>query len=220
MIPLNKLIANIQNSRGGGSPTDDLEISDRQVEFILDHFRAEIVAQRVNNNKSIDGLYQELNNVKLIATKDFRPYREDVTILRSREKLPSMVSAHDNGYVIDFVGPKDALLGFHKSSVSLYNLDSHNPYIRNLYFISDGYLYIATKDRNFLRGVYTKAAFNSPREVRAFEGFVDNSVDFEWSYPIPGNLIGSLNNMAMNNEFRWAEMFPSDDVNDGKDAKQ
>lgn len=155
----------------------------------------------------------------MIATKDFRTQNRDASVLRSKVQLPSMVSGHNRGFVIDFIGLRDEFLGFHKSTVHTFNIDLENPYVRNLYFISDDYLYVVTKTRRMLREVYVKAVFSDPRQALVFMDKADALTGYNWEYPIPGNLIGSLNNMVINNEFRWTEVLKSDDVNDGNDAE-
>ena len=54
MATLKEIIYNIKNLQGRGEFTDDLKLSDRQLEFIIDHFRAELAAQKANTGKSTD----------------------------------------------------------------------------------------------------------------------------------------------------------------------
>jgi hypothetical protein len=220
MAKLNELIYNLKNLQNKGEHSDDQKLGNRQMEFILNHFRVEIAAQRANNNKSIDGFYQELDNTKLAQTRDFRPYRSDVTIFKSKDPVPTMATAHDVGFINQFVGTRDEFLGFQQSSVHTYNIDLENPYVQSVYFFVDNYLYTATKNSNLLREVFVRAVFNNPREVIEYNKGVDPMRGYDWEYPIPGNLIGSLNNLVINNEYRWMQVIPSDLVNDGNDAKQ
>lgn len=220
MVQLSKLIYNLKNVPGFGGHSDDQGFGNRQIEFILNHFRSEIASQRVNNRKSTDGFYQELHDFKIVSTKDFIPQEDYAKIFKSKDRLPAMVTAHSRGFVIDFVGNRDEFLGFQKSSIHTFNLDIQNPLIRNIYFVSDGFLYIITKNRVNIREIFVRALFSDPRAVLEFEGKADKSTGYSWDYPIPENLIGQLNNLAINNEFRWGTILPSDDINDGKDAKQ
>jgi hypothetical protein len=41
----------------------------------------------------------------------------------------------------------------------------------------------------------------------------------DWEYPIPEGLIGQLNNLIINNEYRWMSIIPQDLLNDGKNAE-
>ncbi len=221
MITLKKLIYSIKNLQGRGEHTDDFKFSDRQFEFIIDHYRAELAAQRINARKSVDGFYQTLNDLKLEKSKQLRPYKDDVTLLVSKEKLPQVLTSHESGSVFGFVGDRAEFMGFQKSELSTYNIDLQHPYIKNTFFELDDHLYIGTRDINYRREVFVQAVFTSPRDVREFEkGDIDPFDPFNWEYPIPGNLIGQLTNMIMSNEYKWTHLFLTDYVNDGRDDKQ
>ena len=220
MAKISEIIYNIKNLRNKGEHTDDQKLNDRQLEYIVNHFRAELASQRANNNKSVEGFYQEIEDLKLSKTSDFKSFNPNVTILKSKNRLPEMATAHDLGYIIQFVGTRDEFLGFQQSSVHTFNIDLESPYIQNTYFLADGYLYIATKDNSFLREVYVRAIFSNPRVVNLLNNKITIMSGLNWDYPLPDNLIGSLNNMIINNEYRWMHMLPSDHINDTKDAEQ
>ena len=219
MSKLSEIVYNIKNLSGRGEHTDDQKLGDRQLEFIVDHFRAEIASQRANNNKSIDGFYQELTDLKLVATKEFKPYNLDVTILKSKTQLPSLVTSHDVGFIIQFVGLRDEFMGFQQSSVHTYNIDLESPYVQSVYFIVGGYLYIATKVNTFIREILVRGIFSNPRDVVELSSDFNIFNGLDWDYPIPGNLIGSLNNMILNNEYKWMHILKPDNINDSKDAE-
>ncbi|WP_428743149.1 hypothetical protein [Tenacibaculum sp.] len=216
MSTLSKIVYNFKNLPG--SHSDDFSPSDRQIEFIVNHFRSELASQRVNTKKSTDGFYQEIINLKVEKTKDFRPFKDNVEILRSKSKLPSMVTSHNRGEVIDFIGMRDDFLGFQKTTVHTFNIDLENPMVTELYFTSGDYLYIVSQGRSLIREVYMKAVFSDPREVKIFNGELTLINGMDWDYPLPDNLIGQLNNMIINNEFRWGQIVQPDLINDGKDA--
>lgn len=220
MSTLKEIIYNIQNLPGKGKKTDDVKLSNRQLEFIINHARTEIAAQRVNSKKSLEGFWQELNNLKISATRDFRPYNSDVTILKSIIKLPSIATGHEYGHLIDFIGFRDAVMSMQKSTVNTFNLDIENPYIKSLFFIVDDYLYIVTRDSRLSKEVYVRAVFESPKTCVEIEGNLDPFDEFNWEYPIPTGLIGQLNNIVVNSEFKWINIFPQDLKNDSQDAQQ
>lgn len=214
MSTLKQLIYNVKNLNG--KHTDDYSMTDRQLEFIFNHFRAEVASQRVNSKKSIDGFTQEIPAVQLLKTSDFRPRRNDVYILKSKDPLPNIVTSH-RGDIIDYVGVRDEYLGFQKSSLQTFNLDMENDFVSEAYFTTQGHLYIVSKNRRMLKSVYMSAVFGDPRAYMDYMG-MDTSGDFE--YPVPSNLIGQVNNLVINNEYRWGKMILPDLINDGQDAKQ
>lgn len=214
-MKLDKLIYNLKNLKNGGEHTDDTLPGNRQFEFIIDHFRSEIAAQRVNQKKSVIGFLQSADELKLKSYKGFR--HPDVTFLTT-ENLPSIVTSH-RGHIIERVGTRNRPLGMQKSSLSTYALDLSNPLTREVYFIEGDNLVIATKNNSMLREVFVSAVFESPREVLIANGKADETTGHDWEYPLPGNLVGSVNNMVINNEFRWASMLKADLINDGKDAE-
>ena len=220
MATLAELIYNIKDLRGGGSEVDDSKLTKRQLEFIFNHFRAEIAGQRTNQGKALDGFYQELNNIKLESTKDFRPYNPDVIILKSKDKLPSPITRHENGYVLQFVGLRDEFISFQTSSVHTYNIDMEHPFVQSVYFIVDEYLYICTRRMSPLREVFVRGVFESPREVIYSNNGENLLLGYDWVYPFPAGLLSQLNSLVVNNEYRWMNMLPADLVNNGREDKQ
>jgi len=218
MATIKQLTYNIKNLQGRGEFTDDLKLSDRQVEFIINHFRAEIAAQRYNVKKSVGGFYQRLEDLKLYKTNDFRANLPDVVILKTKE-FPTIASSH-KGDIVRFVGTRDEFMGFQSSGIHTYNIDLENPYVRNIYFTQGDFLYICTKNYMMLREVYIEAVFNNPRAVKAFQGELDLFNKEDWEYPIPDGLIGQLNNMIINGEYNWMHLLRADKINDGSDDKQ
>ena len=216
MSTLSKIIYNFKNLPGTYS--DDFSPSNRQLEFIVNHFRAELAAQRANTNKSTDGFYQEIKDLKLISTRDFRPFKSGVTILRTKDKIPNLVSTHNRGFLIDYVGFRDDFLGFQKTTLQTFNIDLENPMVTELFFNTEDYLYIVTQGKSFAKEVYLKGVFSDPREVKLMNKEITITSGLNWDYPLPDNLIGQLNNFIINNEFRWKQILQPDLINDGKDA--
>ena len=217
MATLKEIIYNIKNLQGRGEFTDDLKLSDRQLEFIINHFRAELAAQKANTGKSTSGFYQQLTNLKLNSTKDFRPHHPEVKIFKS-DKLPAFAKYH-KGSRVHFVGTRDGMFPFQQSEIHTFNIDMENPYVMNTFFNHGGYLYICTKNTSLLREVYVEGVFDSPREVAELEGKIDPFDEFNWHYPIPNGVIGQLNNLILNNEYRWMHILNADTENNGKDDK-
>ena len=218
MATLNEIIYNIKNLKGGGIETDDSELTRRQLEFIINHFRAEIIGQRAVQRKSLEGFYQEIENIKLESTRDFKALRNDVVVLKSKKQLPGLVTSNSGGYIIQHVGYRDDFYGFQKTYQNVFNLDLENPYIQNVYFIVNNYLYIATKTDSNLKEVFVRTVAENPRELLDFVE-VDLMRGYDWNYPIPNDQIGQLNSLIVNNEYKWMNMLPSDLLNNGKEDK-
>ena len=220
MATLAQIIHNILNIRGGGGESDDSKITKRQLEFIVNHFRAQVASQRTAADKALDGFYQELNSVKLESTRDYRAYNTDVVILKSKTQIPSPITAHANGYVLQFVGFRDDIMSLQSSSLHTYNLDVENKYVAGVYFVVDNYLYLALKDRTAVKEVYVRGVFADPREVIAANEGENLMLGYDWEYPMPAAMLSQVNSLIINNEYRWLNMLPPDILNDGKDNKQ
>ena len=220
MATLKEIIYNIKNLQGRGQHTDDLQLSNRQLAYIVNHFRSTLATQKADKKASLDGFYQTLNELKLSKSKEFRPTDPDVYVLKS-DTMPSLAVSHRSGNMIQFVGLRDEYIGFQKTELHLYNLDLENPYVRNVYFINNDKLYIATKNRSFLREVLVKAVFDDPLEVlKHNNNDIDVFDEFNFEYPIPGNSLSQLNSLIIDNEYRWMNITQADDENNGKDDKQ
>ena len=219
MSTLSKIIYNLKNIQNAGAHTDDLKLNNRQLEFIVNHFRAALVGQRANAKKSLDGFYQDLSSIKLERATDFRPTSDKLRILRSVRKLPNLASANDGGYLINFVGLRDSFMGAQQSFVHTFNIDSNNSMVQNLFFINNNYLYYVTRNNSLIREIYVRAVFTDPRQVLLFDDESNGFLEYDWEYPVPEGLISQLNNLIMSQEYQWMKVVPSDLTNDGKDAQ-
>ena len=220
MAMLSQILHNILNLKGGGEESDDSKITKRQLEFILNHFRAQVASQRTVANKALDGFYQELESVKVESTKDYRAYNRDVIILKSKTQIPSPITAHANGFVLQFVGFRDDIMSLQTSSLHTYNIDVENKYVTGVYFVVDNYLYLALKDRVTVREVFERGVFADPREVISANKGEDLFLGYDWEYPMPAAMLSQVNALIINNEYRWLNMLPADILNDGKDNRQ
>lgn len=219
MAKLNKIIYNLYESLKPNA-TDDSILSERQLEFIVNHFRAKIIAQRYNTNKSLSGFAQELVDLKMERTKDFRVIDNDCVVLKSKDKLPTLVNVHREGFAVHMVGVKNSPVPFQKTNIQTVNCDMYNPFIKNCYFIHDGYLYLFSRNLTYIKEVYLRGYFENPREVLFANKEIDEFTDMDFEYPIPISVLDQINAMVVDGEFRWMNILPKDSINNGEDDQR
>lgn len=219
MAKLSEIVYNLYESLKPGF-TDDSILSMRQLEFIVNHYRAKIVSQRYNTNKSLDGFAQSLIDLKMERSKDFKVMNNAGVLLKSKSKIPQLVNVSEQGFALNFVGMRNQVIPFQKTSVQLFNSDMYNPFVQNCYFIDGGYFYVVTKNLLFVKEVYMRGYFESPREVLLFNKEIDEYEDMDWEYPVSTAVLDQINSMVVNGEFRFMNLLPKDDVNDGIDEQR
>lgn len=217
MAKIGEIIYNIKSLRDGGEFSKDHKLGNRQLEYIIDIIRAKIATYTEMGKLSLEGYLQELKNVPLTKSADFSSLDENVIVFETTT-LPDLITADGFGKLFDFVGTRNAYLGFQKTTPQYFNLDLSRTLTHTVYFTQGEKLYIATTKYHNLRSAFIRGVFASPRKVLEFNNDT-NATNMEWQYPTPQNFVQQLNSELVQSELQWLNMLPPDDKNDGRDKK-
>lgn len=206
---------NIKNSLNGGVQTDDFSLTDRQLEFIVDHFRAKLAAQRLNAGKGYQGFVDVLRDIPFKRTDDFVS-SGDLIVFRSVDRLPTAVNTYA-GEAITFIGYNDSFTPFQRTTVNNFNIEAYSKYgkYKPKWFMDDNYMYVVMLDYINTRHFTVRGVFEKPRAVIEFNTGVPSTGDYR--YPIPMNVLDELNGLIFNNEVNWLNVVPKDLINDSID---
>lgn len=213
-VTLKQIIYNIKNSLNGGDQTDDFKLTDSQFEYIINHFRAKLAAQRLNQGKAYQGFIENLDNIKMVKTDDFRS-SVGLTIYRSLNTIPIPINTY-KGEALLFVGLLGEYSGYQKTTANNYNIEAYSKYTKYnpKWFYNDGYLYIVCLEYAAAKTITVKGVFENPRDVLATNGI---EVEDDYNYPIPMNVLDELDSLIIANELNWINQSPKDLTNNSVD---
>ena len=217
-MTLYQIIYNIRNLVKD-SKSDDLKLSDRQYEFIVNYLREKLIVQQLQKGRSISSnIKQDLGVIEL--EKVDRSEDEIISkryVLKSKVQIPQTIEL-DQKDLLTYVGGTD------KQSPIAFKTKSYASRVKNLKYsskemvayLTDGYLYISGCSNPNLKYINVEGVFLSPRDVYNFKR-EDGSPCYNPStdrYPISGRMIDMINDLIKSKEFNLLYQIPEDLTND------
>lgn len=213
MPKLDEIIYNIKNLKGGGTQSDDSELSDDQIIFIVDYYRAKLISQAFDKGKKIlDGIDQAIPKVSFSPDTDAFPTVEKDHLIS--EPLPAMISL-SNGKAFRRVGKGETSFD--------YIAQGRSGLIKHARFTSGQGFFYPLGDRIVLitNGTLVKklpivGIFESPLQAINFGKDVE-TFDYHIEYPIPTNMLDTIYKMIIQSEFQFSFAVPDDKTNNTQD---
>lgn len=215
-----EIIYNIKNLLSGGVQSDDMSISDRQVMFIVDYYRARLLKQDQEQGRFVQSLYvQNLGCVNVIqADKNDKCDIEDC-ILRTELHLPKPLESH-TGMNFTFVGTSNGKPFQHKPHNAMFwkraaKWTGNEP---NWYFQS-GYIYLVDPPSKMFSDLNVQGIFERPSEAMEFRTCAcpDNNEDclgtLDFEYPLPMHHVDTIVKLVAETEMRILTSIPVDNAN-------
>jgi len=219
-----ELIFNIKNLKAGGIQSDDENVSDHQVAFIINYYRAKLMRQQVmkHNHYDLQDI-QDLGRVEVIQTDPHECDCPGACILRTKLPIPSSMELNKS-HGLTFVGQYGGM-SFQEETWQSAPWSTYAPYTGNKtkWFIKGQYIYIINPTDPSLKYINIQGLFEDPKEANEFKtckcdnGLVCN-VGFDYEYPLSAHLVDTLNKMIMDSEIRWTTLLPQDTANDSLDT--
>lgn len=210
MATLREIVYNIKNiAEGGASNETDSKISDRQVEFLVNTYRAQLLLQYTNNGRKIHP--QSMQTFKFLAESDAADanYINFPSVLNfNGQRAIKKIRLYDTDTT-------DAVYHVQLTTLSDTVFNSGNKFTSGAKkaYIRDGRLYFL----NFVLGasdyIEVTAAFSDPREITTAEGAFDKDTT---NYPLPVELINTLTEEILRKEYNVTINTPRDKVVDGQ----
>jgi len=225
-ILASELIYNIKNLKAGGIQSDDENLSDRQLYFILNYYRAKLVRQENARHNTVQREHlQDLGKVALITAD---PHECEcpvgACILRTELPIPKSLSRAGKDHGITFVGMYGGM-SWQEQTWQSAPWSTYAKYTggKTKWFIKGDYYYILNPPSTMLSHMNIQGQFEDPKEAMEFRTCdCDNGESciegFDFEYPIPMFLVDTLMKLVMDNELRWSALFPGDTTNDSLDS--
>tara|TARA_R110000772_G_scaffold109993_8_gene213410 strand:+ start:121 stop:837 length:717 start_codon:yes stop_codon:yes gene_type:complete len=223
-----EIIYNIKNLIAGGIQSDDESISNRQLMFIIDYYRARLLKQDQEKGRFMQSLYvqnlgcvgvsqQDKNNEKC-ATDE----AEDC-ILRTTLKLPKPLESH-TGINITFVGNSNGKPFQHKSHNAMHwksaaKWTGKEP----AWYFQSGYVYLIDPPTKMFSNMNVQGIFESPQKAQEFrtcdcpENNEPCLTGFDFEYPLPLHHVDTIVKLIAQTELSVLSAIPVDNSNNSVD---
>lgn len=209
----------------GGTTSDDFNLSDEQIKFIVDYYRAKLLKQDQDKGRFEKSLYvQNLGSVN-VSSADKNECCEGDCILRTTFKIPKPLETY-RGLNITFVGTTNG---------SPFSMVEHNAaFWRRAakytskepgWYYQNGYIYLINPPTKMIDTINIQGIFEDPLGAEKFKrcdcpanGSTDDCSDFmDVEYALPAHHVDTIIKLIASTEYRLLTGIISDVVNDGTD---
>lgn len=215
-MTLNQLVYDIKNIISGGTQSDDIRISDRQVTFWINQARATLIGQLLSDGKSIpDALIQHLECVELecVDAAECCEISTCAKVLKSVQKIPETIGRNNRNTILSVSSP-DKTVGFTETTYFRQRTNRHNKYTGNKprWFTKNNYLYVTNE--KVLEYVSLSGIFEDPTEALLFTD-CDKNPCFTWDseYPITSRIASVVTSMILKERIGIMASTPNDQTN-------
>jgi hypothetical protein len=220
-----ELIYNIKNLLSGGKQSDDQFISDRQLAFIINYYRAKLFKEDEQKGRFNKELYiQNLGKVTLIkADKNECTCEIDSCILRTEFKIPIPLETK-GGINITFVGLLNGK-PFTKTYHNVLPWKRASKYTGKLpkYYYQNGYIYIIDPPTSMMTYINIQGIFEVPEKAINFrtcdcpQNNEDCFSSFDYDYPLPQHHVDTVVKLISQTEIRLLMAIPTSTTNNSMD---
>ena len=223
MISLNEILFDIKNIAYGGTQSDDVKVSDRQVEYWIHQTRAMLIHNEMSKrNKINDSFIQHLECIDLECVDSIEccDINGECFVLRSKKKIPTTISSGGRNAILSV----ETIDGKESLSETTYFRKRYNQYnkytqLNKRWYIKDDYLYI-TNDI-LMEYVKISGIFEDPSEAKNFktcEG--EECYTNDSSYPVTSMMASLITDVVLSKKMNIARQMPNDEENDAKGKEE
>lgn len=198
-MTIKELIYNLRGILKIARP-DNLNISDRQIEFQINYLREKLIVQQLQKGRSISSnIKQSLGEVE-VQLIDSAPgiIQTGKRVFRTIDKIPQPIEL-DQADAITYVGGLDGYSDFPFKTKASVRWNKYTKYESKspLVYYEDGYVYITNCANPLLKYITIDGVWSNPREVHKFinpDGTPCYNPDID-KYPISGRMVDMLNDL-------------------------
>jgi hypothetical protein len=224
MASLNEIVYNVRNLPYGGFTSDDTNVTDDQIEFIVNYLRAKMFREAVEtrHKRGWEPFVQDLGSVpfSLVDKSECVEITTDCDILRSTTAIPIPLDVN-NSAAITAVQAVDGSYSFSKTYLAASKWQRFNKWTPRVskWYYKNGYVYVTENEE--IEALNLRGVFEKPRSAGAYkncDGKPCWTPDTE--YPIAGWMLKDITDTILRGEAVVMMMGRADDKNDGQDTKR
>lgn len=215
---INELIYNIKNQLKIAR-SDDVILSDRQVEFMINYIREKLIVQQLQKGRSISSnIKQDLGQVAVQTVDQTSPGAiiSNKPIFRTVNKVPQPIEL-DQLDLFTYIGGLDKQSAFPYKTKASVRWNKYSKYASKspIAYYSEGYIFITNCPNPLLQYINIEGVFSNPREVHKFKnpnGTPCYNPDVD-AYPISGRMIDMLDKLIKEGELNMFMQVKEDNTN-------
>lgn len=199
--------------------SDDIILSDRQVEFMINYLREKLIVQQLQKGRSISSnIKQDLGEVALqrVDGNGGGVKVTDRTILRTTVTIPQPIEL-DQQDLITYIGGLDKHSPITYKTKANAKWNKYNKYASKepLAYYSNGYIYITGCANPGLKWINIEGVFANPRAVHNYKNpdgtpCYDPDVD---NYPLSGRMVDAIMDLIKTKELNLFMQIVEDSTN-------
>jgi hypothetical protein len=216
---LSEIIYNIKNLMAGGIESDDTDLSNAQMAFIIAYYRARLLRQDQEKGRLDKALYvQNLGKVSLIEADKNECCDIDACVLRTELKVPKPLETF-KGINITHVGTTTGRPFQREHHNSMFWARAAKWTGREpKWYYQNGYIYLVDPPTKMLKHINIQGIFEKPEEAVQFRTCdCPNDEDcfrsFDFEYPLPQHYVDTIVKMVAESEMRILTSIPVDTAN-------
>lgn len=204
--------------------SDDIKITDRQLEFIINYTRALLIKQDIDKKRPISSnIIQDLGEVDLVKidASEIDGLPSNRIVLRTTNPIPKLIELSNKDAII-YVGGLDKVsnIDFTSKAQANHNLNSKYGSKLPMCYYRNGYIYIVNYPKN-TKYINIEGIFADPREVSKYQHSDTPCYNITTDpYPISDYMAKALTKMIISEELTFFLQMVPDDVNDAADNDQ
>lgn len=214
-MTLNQVIYSIRNLIKDAK-SDDVKISDKQFEFIINYIRARLISQELDKGKTIsENIKQDLGIINLIKvdSAESESLTAGLTILRTDRPLPSVIELNYKDCLV-YVGGIDKYSPFQFTTKAYAHRVKDSKYAKKIAhaYIKDDYIYVVSPT-NLIKYINVQGVFEDPRfawEFNVDNSFYDPGID---EYPLSTRMVETLGEMIITKDLNMFFQIGQDNKN-------
>lgn len=225
-MPLfSEIIFDIKNLRNNGRTAQSTTLSERQIAFHINHYRASLIRQSIQKGYKINqSITQNLGKVKIKRAEpgecscDIR----GCNIYKVQLTVPKAVEV-DGDLLFTFIGTTGGR-AFQRTSFERLPHDFNAKYTGKMdkWFMLGDDLYIASPSATLGSHINIHLVAEDPKKANEYKTCsCDNGVacytGFDFDYPISITMLDTLKKMIMDGELRFMDMHKQDNTNNSED---
>lgn len=220
ILTLPHLVYNIRNLIRDNR-SDDIKITDRQIEFIINYYRARLIKQDVDKKRPISSnVIQDIGKVALtkMDSSEISNLSLGQNLLRTTNPIPKLLELNNKDAIM-YLGGLDKMsnIDFVTKTQSRWNrFNKYGSQLPTAYY-RNGYIYIENCPK-LLKFINVEGIFADPREVSKYKSIGVNCYNItDDPYPISEYMVSTLTDMMISKELTFfLQMYP-DSINDASD---
>jgi hypothetical protein len=217
---LSEIIYNIKNLMAGGIESDDTDLSNAQMAFIVAYYRAKLLKQDQDKGRMDKTLYvQNLGKVPLVQADKNECCDTDACILRTQLKIPTPLETY-KGMNITFVGTLHGRPFQREHHNSMFWASAAKWVGKEpKWYYQNGYIYLVNPPSVMLSDINIQGIFEKPEDAVSFRtcDCPDNNEDcfrsFDFEYPLPQHHVDTIVKLIAQTEMKILTSIPVDTAN-------